>query len=121
MLCQWRCADMCQQKEALLLIYTDALNALLGHLRLQADTLSSGDPDYGRYDGVIDAAERRKKEAEQAYCAHAAHHGCGFPLHLSITRGRMNLTCNPGNEDFVSSAVPVHTGGVRPSAPRRNL
>jgi hypothetical protein len=69
---QQRCPDMCQQKEDLLLIYTDTLNAILGHLPLQADAVSSGDPDYGRYDSTIEAVERRKKEAAQAYSAHAA-------------------------------------------------
>jgi hypothetical protein len=100
---------MCQQKEDLLLAYTDTLNTLLGHLRLQSDAISSGDPDYSRYDGVIEAAERRKQATSHAYCAHAAHHGCGFPLHLSIdsARGQMIRARNIRNEDLVPCAWPV--------------
>ncbi len=105
-----RYADMCEEKESLLLTYTDALNTLLGHLRLQADAISSGELDYGRYDGVIEAAERLRKWAASAYSAHAAYHGCGFPVHLTIdaARGRLNRTSGAGEEGWVPySYVPA--------------
>ncbi|SRR5579864_4449751 len=105
MLCQQGCSDMCHEKQDLLHKYADALNTLLGHLRQQADAVSSGDPDYGRYDGAIEAAERRKKEAAWAYSAHAAHHGCGFPLHVAVdsVRARLNRTGNLRAQDWVQS------------------
>jgi hypothetical protein len=100
---------MCQQKEGLLLTYTDALNTLLGHLRLQADAISSGDPDYGRYDATIEAAERHKKEAAHTYSAHAVHHGCSVPLYLEIdsARGRMNRDRNLREEYWMPCACGV--------------
>lgn len=92
---------MCQQKKELLSTYSDALKALLGHLRLQTDAIGAGDADYGRFDCLIEAAEQRKRAALQAYTAHVSHHACGFPLQLGIEsdHGRMHRFTNVAADD----------------------
>jgi hypothetical protein len=75
---------MCQQKEELLRSYTDALNILLGHLRLQADAILAREGNYDRFDGAISAAEASKQEGAEAYREHVARHGCGCAFNLAL-------------------------------------
>ncbi len=51
---------MCQTKDELLCVYTDALNALRDHLRLQAAVFLASGPGYDRLDSQIGAAGLRK-------------------------------------------------------------
>lgn len=75
---------MCQQKEELLRSYTDALNILLGHLRLQADAILARESNYDRFDGAISAAEVSKQAGAEAYREHVARHGCGCAFNLAL-------------------------------------
>jgi hypothetical protein len=75
---------MCQEKEALLKSFSDAGNTLLVHLRLQTDAIVSGDPDFARFDCVIEEAKVQKLEVSQAYDAHVSNHACGCPLHRTL-------------------------------------
>jgi len=101
---------MCQQKEELLLTYTDALNTLVGFLRLQVDAIVAGDPDYGRLDHPIEDAERRRTEAAHAYGAHVSRHACGCPFHLALEadRERAKRVRTPGIADE-GSAPPAES------------
>jgi hypothetical protein len=75
---------MCQQKEELLRSYTDSLNTLLGHLRLQADAILAQESNFDRFDGVISAAEMSKQAGAEAYREHVARHGCGCAFNLAL-------------------------------------
>lgn len=75
---------MCQQKEELLRSYTDVLNILLGHLRLQADAILARDSNYDRFDCAISAAELSKQVGAEAYREHVARHGCGCAFNLGL-------------------------------------
>ena len=79
---------MCEEKQELLHDYTNAVNTLLGHLRLQADAIVAGDPDFGRFDSFIEAAKANKKETGEAYGAHVSRHACGCPFNLAFTFDR---------------------------------
>jgi len=75
---------MCDEKDTLLRTYRDALNALLGHLRLQSEALCARESNYDRFDDVISSTERQKQEAAEAYRDHVAMHGCGCPFYLAL-------------------------------------
>ncbi|SRR5579872_4417405 len=110
---------MCLQKEELLRSYTDALNILLGHLRLQADAILARDSNYDRFDDAISAAEVRKQEGAEAYKEHVARHGCGcaFNLALDVDRNRAKGVHMPSPREEASHSRPpliarVGTSGI---------
>jgi hypothetical protein len=80
---------MCQERDALLKKLSDAGNSLLVHLREQTAAITSGDPDFGRFDYIIEEAKIHKCQIGHDYDEHVVHHACGCPLYRTSESLRM--------------------------------
>ena len=66
----------CGEKTALTMHFLQAVRELTRCQREQLDALISGDPDFSRFDSLIEQAVERKNEVKYALLDHIESHGC---------------------------------------------
>jgi len=72
----WDPIPFCGEKTALTLHFLQAVRELTRCQREQLDALISGNPDFSRFDSLIERAVERKNEAKDALLDHIESHGC---------------------------------------------
>jgi hypothetical protein len=66
----------CGERERLRLEFLDAVRQLNDFLTSQTEALLHDDPDFNRFDILIQVAQQKKDAAKYAWIAHVEGHGC---------------------------------------------
>lgn len=67
---------VCAERERLTTEFTDALRHLVDLQNQQIHAVLYHDPDFARFDILVDIAVQRKREAKYALLRHLEAHGC---------------------------------------------